>query len=193
MSLEHTVKLMAPQFVKHYVKTNKHDAADAEAIYEAVTRPNMRFVPVKSPEQQAVLAQHRIRQGFIKQRTAQVNQIRGLLGAFGIIIPQGITQILHKLPDIQEDADNRLPALFRQQLSLLQDYLDHLFKITATLDKQIEQCHQQNALCQCIGKIPSIGLIIASALVATIGNANNFENGRQLAALLVLGKPVIRA
>ncbi|MFM5540515.1 IS110 family transposase [Aeromonas veronii] len=186
MSLGHTVKLMAPQFVKPYVKTNKHDAADAEAICEAVTRPNMRFVPVKSPEQQAVLALHRIRQGFIKQRTAQANQIRGLLGEFGIIIPQGITQILRKLPDILEDADNRLPALFRQQLSLLQDYLDHLFKITAILDKQIEQCHQQNALCQCIGKIPGIGPITASALVATIGNANNFENGRQLAAWLGL-------
>lgn len=147
MSLGHTVKLMAPQFVKPYVKTNKHDAADAGAICEAVTRPNMRFVPIKASEQQAVLALHRIRQGFIKQRTAEANQIRGLLGEFGIIIPQGITQILRKLPDILEDADNRLPALLRQQLSLLQDYLDHLFKITATLDKQIEQCHQHfNAL-----------------------------------------------
>jgi transposase len=87
ISMGHNVKLMAPQFVKPYVKTNKHDAADAEAICEAVTRPNMRFVPVKTAEQQAVLALHRSRQSFIKQRTAQANQIRGLLAEFGIVVP----------------------------------------------------------------------------------------------------------
>lgn len=84
----HTVRLMAPQFVKPYVKTNKNDAADAEAICEAVARPNMRFVPIKNVEQQAVLALHRVRQGFVKARTAQANQIRGLLGEFGLIVPQ---------------------------------------------------------------------------------------------------------
>ena len=83
---------MAPQFVKPYVKSNKNDAADAEAICEAVARPNMRFVPVKSVEQQAVLALHRARQGFVKARTAQANQIRGLLGEFGLVMPQGICQ-----------------------------------------------------------------------------------------------------
>ena len=186
ISLGHTVKLMAPQFVKPYVKTNKHDAADAEAICEAVTRPNMRFVPIKTPEQQAVLALHRIRQGFIKQRTAQANQIRGLLSEFGIIVPQGIHHLRQCLPGVLEDADNRLPSLFREQLSLLQNHMEYLFDIVATFDKQIEQCHQQNELCQRIGKIPGIGPITASALVATIGNANNFENGRQLAAWLGL-------
>lgn len=186
ISLGHTVKLMAPQFVKPYVKTNKHDAADAEAICEVVTRPNMRFVPIKTPEQQAVLALHRIRQGFIKQRTAQANQIRGLLSEFGIIVPQGIHHLRQCLPGVLEDADNRLPSLFREQLSLLQNHMEYLFDIVATFDKQIEQCHQQNELCQRIGKIPGIGPITASALVATIGNANNFENGRQLAAWLGL-------
>ena len=92
-SFGHTVKLMAPQFVKPYVKTNKNDAADAEAICEAVARPNMRFVPIKNIEQQSVLALHRVRQGFVKARTAQANQIRGLLGEFGLIIPQGIGYI----------------------------------------------------------------------------------------------------
>jgi transposase len=87
----HDVRLMAPQFVKPYVKTNKNDAADAEAICEAVGRPNMRFVPVKNVEQQAVLALHRVRQGFVKARTAQANQIRGLLAEFGLVIPQGIS------------------------------------------------------------------------------------------------------
>jgi len=180
MSMGHNVKLMAPQFVNPYVKTNKHDAADAEAICEAVTRPNMRFVPVKTPEQQAVLALHRSRQSFIKQRTAQANQIRGLLAEFGIIVPRGIQQ-LH-LPEILEDADNSLPSLFRVQLSLLQHHMVYLFDVIATLDKQIEQCYRQNALCQRISKIPGIGPITATALIATIGNASNFENGRQLAA-----------
>ena len=109
----HTVKLMAPQFVKPYVKTNKNDAADAEAICEAVTRPNMRFVPIKNIEQQAVLALHCVRQGFVKARTAQANQIRGLLGEFGLIIPQGISHIANRVPELIEDASNELPGSFR--------------------------------------------------------------------------------
>ena len=182
MSMGHNVKLMAPQFVKPYVKTNKHDAADA--ICEAVTRPNMRFVPVKPPEQQAVLALHRSRQSFIKQRTAQANQIRGLLAEFGIVVPRGIQQLQLQLqlPEILEDADNSLPSLFRVQLSLLPHPMTYLFDVIATLDKQIEQCYRQNALCQRISKIPGIGPITATALIATIGNASNFENSRQLAA-----------
>ena len=92
-SLGHTVKLMAPQFVKPYVKSNKNDAADAEAICEAVSRPSMRFVPVKNVEQQAVLSLHRVRQGYVKARTAQANQIRGLLSEFGIVVPQGINNL----------------------------------------------------------------------------------------------------
>ena len=109
-ALGHTVKLMAPQFVKPYVKTNKNDAADAEAICEAVRRPNMRFVPVKTAEQQAVLSLHRARQAFVKARTAQANQIRGLLSEFGITIPQGIGHITPRLPEILEDAENELPG-----------------------------------------------------------------------------------
>jgi transposase len=99
---------MAPQFVKPYVKTNKNDAADAEAICEAVGRPNMRFVPIKNIEQQSVLALHRVRQGFVKARTAQANQIRGLLGEFGLTIPQGIGHIANRVPELIEDASNEL-------------------------------------------------------------------------------------
>src|SRR5579864_6046930 len=98
--LGHTVKLMAPQFVKPYVKTNKNDAADAEAICEAVGRENMRFVPIKNSEQQALLALHRARQGFVGARTAQVNQIRGLLAEFGIVIPAGIRRVTENMPEI---------------------------------------------------------------------------------------------
>jgi transposase len=97
---------MAPQFVKPYVKTNKNDAADAEAICEAVARPNMRFVPIKNIEQQSVLSLHRVRQGFVKARTAQANQIRGLLSEFGLIIPQGIGPIANRVPELIEDASN---------------------------------------------------------------------------------------
>ncbi len=119
ISMGHNIKLMAPQFVKPYVKTNKHDAADAEAICETVTRPNMRFVPVKTPEQQAVLVLHRSRQSFIKQRTAQANQIRGLLAEFGIVVPRGIQQLQIQLPEILEDADNALPSLFRVPMCVI--------------------------------------------------------------------------
>ena len=104
----HTVKLIAPQFVKPYVKTNKNDAADAEAICEAVGRPNMRFVTKKTVEQQASLSIHRARQGFVKARTAQGNQIRGLLSEFGIIIPIGIRAIFKRAPEILEDAENKV-------------------------------------------------------------------------------------
>src|SRR5512140_392621 len=99
----HTVKLMSPQFVKPYVKTNKNDMADAEAICEAVSRPNMRYVPMKTVEQQAILSVHRARAGFVKTRTAQANQIRGLLSEFGIVIPQGIVSIAKHIPEILED------------------------------------------------------------------------------------------
>lgn len=107
--LGHEVKLMAPQFVKPYVKTNKNDATDAEAICEAVTRPNMRFVPIKNVDQQTVLALHRARQGFVKARTAQSDQIRGLLAEFGIVVPQGLANVSAKVPDLIEDATIELP------------------------------------------------------------------------------------
>ena len=100
----HTVRLMASQFVKPYVKTNKNDVADAEAICEAVGRHSMRFVPIKSVEQQAILSVHRVRQGFVKARTAQASQIRGLLGEFGLVIPQGIHNVAKRVPELLEDA-----------------------------------------------------------------------------------------
>lgn len=125
-ALGRTVKLMAPQFVKPYVKSNKHDAADAEAICEAVSRPAMRFVPTKTGEQQAVVALHRARQGFVKARTAQANQIRGLLAEYGIIIPQGIGSIARRLPEILEDGENELPGRFRELLQRLGEYLKAL-------------------------------------------------------------------
>lgn len=182
----HTVRLMAPQFVKPYVKTNKNDAADAEAICEAVGRPNMRFVPVKNVEQQAVLALHRVRQGFVKARTAQANQIRGLLGEFGIIIPQGIGYIASRVPDLIEDASNELPGTFRLLVQRLLDHLKELDRQVDELEAQIQAWHRSNELSCKLAQIPGIGPITASALVASIGDAKNFDNGRQVAAWLGL-------
>jgi transposase len=184
--LEHTVKLMAPQFVKPYVKTNKNDAADAEAICEAVSRSTMRFVPLKTGEQQAVLSLHRAREGFVKARTAQANQIRGLLAEYGIIIPVGIDNIAKRLPEILEDGDNDLPGVFRQLLQRLGDHLKELDRQADELNAQIHLWHRENAASRKLAEIPGVGPLTASALVATIGDAKNFENGRQLAAWLGL-------
>jgi len=185
-ALGHTVKLMAPQFVKPYVKTNKNDMADAEAICEAVARPNMRFVPLKNAEQQAVMSQHRARQGFIKARTAQGNQIRGLLSEYGIIIPQGIASISRRIPGILEDAENGLPGAMRSLIERLGEHLKELDKQVTALDKEIKQWHASNECSQRLAEIPGIGPLTASALVSSIGDARNFTGGRQLAAWLGL-------
>ena len=182
----HTVKLMAPQFVKPYVKTNKHDAADAEAICEAVRRPNMRFVPVKNVEQQAVLALHRVRQGWVKARTAQANQIRGLLSEFGLIVPQGIGQITSRVPAILDEAKDELPGTFHELVLRLLEHFKDLDRQVKEMEHQIQSWHRANELSRKLEKIPGIGPITASALVASVGDAKNFANGRQLAAWLGL-------
>jgi transposase len=185
-ALGHTVKLMAPQFVKPYVKTNKHDAADAEAICEAVCRPNMRFVPIKNVEQQAVLALHRVRQGWIKARTAQANQIRGLLSEFGLIVPQGIGHITGRVPTLLDEAKDELPSAFQELVLRLLEHFKALDRQVNEMEQQIQHWHRANALSRRLEKIPGIGPITASALVASIGDAKNFANGRQLAAWLGL-------
>jgi transposase len=195
----HTVKLMAPQFVKPYVKANKTDAADAEAICEAVTRPTMRFVPIKNAEQQAILSLHRARQGFVRARTAQANQLRGLLAEYGITLPQGISHVANRLPEIIEDADNELPGLFRGLLQRLVAHLRELNHQVHELEEQIEVWHRANEASQRLAKIPGIGPLTASALSASIGDAKSFKNGRELAAWLGLvprqhssgGKPLL--
>lgn len=182
MELGHTVKLMAPQFVKPYVKRNKNDARDAEAICEAVARPNMRFVPIKNPEQQALLGLHRARQGFVVGRTAQANQIRGLLGEFGIVIAKGIHSITKQLPQILEDAENGLPGASRELFGRLFKHFRELDCQVKELEAQIHAWHRQNPQSRRLEAVPGIGPLTASALVASIGNAKAFKNGRQLAA-----------
>jgi transposase len=182
----HTVKLMSPQFVKPYVKTNKNDVADAEAICEAVARPNMRFVPIKSVEQQAVLSLHRVRQGFVKTRTAQANQIRGLLSEFGLTLPQGIWHLSKRIPALLEDACNELPGVFRLLVQRLLDHLSELDREVSELEQQSQQWHRSNDASRKLAKIPGIGPLTASALVASVGDANSFRNGRQVASWLGL-------
>jgi transposase len=185
-SYGHTVKLMAPQFVKPYVKTNKNDMADAEAICEAVRRPNMRFVAMKSVEQQAILSVHRARQGFVKARTAQANQIRGLLSEFGIIIPQGISSIAKRIPEILEDGENELPGTMRNLIERLAANLKEMDRQAKELEAQIQQWHRQNEASRKLAEIPGLGPITASAIVATVGDAREFKNARQLAAWMGL-------
>ena len=186
MALGHTVKLMSPQFVKPYVKTNKSDARDAEAICEAVTRPTMRFVPVKDIEQQTVLALHRARQGFVVERTAQSNQMRGLLYELGIVIPKGIAYIEMQLPQILEDAENGLPDISRSLFARLFEHFRQLGRQVKELESQIKAWHKQSEASERIEAIPGIGALTASALVASIGDARTFKSGRQLAAWLGL-------
>jgi transposase len=176
--------LIPPQYVKPFVKRNKNDAADAEAICEAVTRPNMPSVPIKSVEQQAILSLHRARQGFVKARTAQANQIRGLLAEYGFIIPQGIGHIAKRVPDILEDGENELPGSFRLLIQRLVDHLKELDRQVGELELEIQRWHKNSPLSQKLAKIPGIGPITATAMIATVGDARQFENGRQLAAWL---------
>jgi transposase len=185
-AMGHDVRLMAPQFVKPYVKSNKNDAADAEAICEAVARPNMRFVPVKNVEQQAVLALHRVRQGFVIARTAQANQIRGLLAEFGIVFAQGLANVRSCAREFIEDANNELPGGFRLLIERLLGHLDQLDRQVNEIEAQIKTSHRMNEISRKLEKIPGIGPITASALVATVGNARSFTSGRQFAAWMGL-------
>ena len=195
----HTVHMMAPQFVKPYVKSNKSDAADAEAICEAVQRPTMRFVPAKSVPQQDLQSLHRIRSQAVARRTAQANQIRGLLMEYGLVIPQGIVYIRKSIPAMLEDGENELTAMFRELLSDLYDEMVHLDERIKTLENKLKALCSQNEDCQRLLTIPGVGLLSATALVATIGDINAFKNGRELAAWLGLvprqhstgGKPTL--
>ncbi|WP_157671038.1 IS110 family transposase [Chitinibacter sp. GC72] len=198
-SFGHTVKLMASQFVKPYVKGSKTDMADAEAICEAVTRPNMRFVAIKLPEQQAMLAVHRARASFVKARTAQANQMRGLLAEFGIVMPLGLSTLRRRIPEVLEDAENGLPAMMRDLIQRLLNHLNELDQQVLEYDKVIMQWHRLNESSLRIAALPGVGPITATAIIASVADAKSFEDGRQLAAWLGLvprqhssgGKPVL--
>jgi transposase len=184
--LGHTVKLIPPQFVKPYVKSQKNDANDAEAICEAVGRPTMRFVAVKSAAQQDVQALHRIRSELVRQRTAKANQIRGLLNEYGIVVPVGIGTLRRAIPEVQEDAENGLSGLFRRVLGGLRQDLETFDVRVAELDAEIAHVASSDETAQRLQSIPGVGPMTATALVAAVGDARQFARGRDLAASLGL-------
>ena len=182
----HTVRIMAPRFVAPYRKGGKNDGNDAEAICEAVARPNMRFVPIKSAEQQAMLSLHRVRSALIKDRTAMVNQLRGVLSEFGIVMPKGRYPAQAVLNDILHDEANEIPALARR---LLRDVYSRLLMLNEQLlsyDRELEQLARQCPHASRLMQMPGIGPITATALVASVTDPSLFKNGRQFAAWLGL-------
>lgn len=182
----HTVKLMGPQFVKPYVKTNKTDAADAEAICEAVTRPTMRFVAIKQPDQQDLQSLHRYRQRVVEQRTALANQIRGFLTEYGIVFAQGIGVLRKKLPEILGDESAELNPLSRELFNQLYEDFIVLDEKVKKLNKRIEGLCRENEDAQRLTKIGGVGALTATAMVSAIGDVSQFKNGRHLAAWLGL-------
>jgi len=185
-SMGHEVRLMSPQFVKPYVKSNKNDTVDAEAICEAVDRPNMRFVPIKGIEQQDIQSLHRARSLSVAHRTAQVNQIRGLLMEYGIVVAQSVAALRRALPEILEDADNGLSLMFRELLSGLQDEFHKLDERIVAYDLQIKQLSTQSDACRRLMTIPGVGPMVATAMVSAVADANVFKNGREMSAWLGL-------
>ncbi len=178
----HTVRLMAPKFVAPYRKSGKNDGNDAEAICEAVSRPNMRFVPVKSREQQATLSVHRVRQGFIEERTATINRIRGLLAEFGHVLPQRSIEVHRGVPQLLET----LPDMAARAVADLLAHLRLLDERVLKYERQIGALARHSELAQRAQACQGIGPIGASAIVATVGEAHEFRNGRQFAAWLGL-------
>ncbi|WP_299085938.1 IS110 family transposase [uncultured Ruegeria sp.] len=184
--LGHEVRLISPQFVTSYVKSNKNDRNDAEAICEAIGRPSMRFVPVKSAEQLEIQAVHRIRQRLVSDRTRLVNQIRGLLAEHGIIVARDISRIRRTLSQIADGVDHMLGAMLVELVCDVHEELNELDQRIAAYTKRIRDLFRSNEMCQRIGRIEGIGPITATALVAAVGNRTCFKNGRQFAAWLGL-------
>jgi transposase len=185
-ALGHKVRLIPPQYVKPFVKRNKNDAADAEAICEALARPTMRFAAVKSAEQQSVLTLHRARELLVRQRTMLINALRGHCGEFGIVVAQGASKVTALIEMIEYPEDERFPALARAALGPLVEQLRMAQIQILDLEKKLMAWHRTNEASRRLEAIPGVGVITATALVATIGDASQFHSGRQLAAWLGL-------
>lgn len=180
------VRLIPPQFVKPYVKSHKNDANDAEAICEAMSRPNMRFVSIKRVEQQDIQAVHRIRSELLTQRTAKANQIRGLVAEYGLVAPKQLTALRSAIPCWLEDAENGLTVRFRALLhDLWQDLLGLDCRVQG-LDAEIEALAKADPVAQRLQQLRGVGPLIATALVASVGDGQQFGRGRQMAAALGL-------
>ena len=182
----YTVKLIAPQFVKPYVKCNKNDANDAEAICEAMSRPNMRFVAIKSVAQQDIQATHRIRSDLMTQRTAKANQIRGLVAEYGLVAPLTMRALRAAIPCWLEDAGNGLTDYFRSLLAGLWTDLVALDDRVFDLDRQIKKLANSNEVTRRLQQLRGVGPMVATAMIATVGHAEQYRKGRQMAAAIGL-------
>jgi transposase len=181
-ALGHTVKLMPPAYVKPFVKRQKNDAADAEAICEAVQRPSMRFVPIKAPEQQAGLVLHRTRHLFVRQLTAVSNSIRAHMAEFGIVAPVGRQGVDALVAIINDAKDGRIPGLVRTCLTALSIQLDALKQQIRILDRRLMGWHRTNEACRRLDAIPGVGPALATALVASVADPKVFRSGRDFSA-----------
>ena len=186
IELGHEVKLMPPRYVKPYVKRNKNDMADAEAICEAVTRPTMRFVEVKTPEQQSVLMLHRTRHLFVRQRTTLINALRAHLAEFGIVAGVGRNGLERLLQVIEDDNDDRVPPTARDSLLALRDQLEMVKHQILGADRRILAWHRGSEVSRRLDDIPGIGPLIATALVASVPDPHIFKSGRDLSAWIGL-------
>jgi transposase len=185
-ALGHAVRLMPPAYVKPYLKRQKNDAADAEAICEAVRRPNMRFVPTKAPDQQACLMLHRTRHLFIRQQTALINSIRAHLTEFGIVAPVGRNGV-EALLDVVTDADDgRVPEIARQCLAALGNQLHSLKAQILEFDRRINTWHRSSETSRRLDDLPGVGPALATALVASVPDPKAFRSGRDFSAWIGL-------
>ena len=183
IALGHEVKLMPPAYVKAYVKRNKNDAADAEAICEAVSRPSMRFVPVKDADQQSVLMMHRVRNLLIKQRTMLVNALRAHLAEFGIVAPQGLRHVEQLKGAIDEDR-LAVPDIARSMLRLVVAQLNDTQEKVKEIEARLAQWHRDSPVSKLLASVPGVGIMGASAIAATVSDPNLFRSGREFAAWL---------
>jgi transposase len=184
--LGHDPRIMAAEFVEPYRRGGKNDANDAAAICEAVSRPQMHFVALKSVEQQAVVAVHRLRQGLVEERTALANRLRGLLTEYGVVVGVGLDRLRRALPEILEDGDNGIPGIAREVFADVGQQLRELDARIAAYDRRIAALARASAPVQRLMKIEGVGPVTATALVAAVGDAKVFRSGRQFAAWLGL-------
>lgn len=182
----HTVKLINPAYVRPYVKTNKNDAADAEALCEAASRPTMRFVQPKSLEQQDIQLLHRVRERLVSQRTSLSNQVRGLLAEYGIVIPQGLRNVRNQLPSILEEVENGLSAMAREAFAQLYEEFVALDEHIKILTKRVKLVSESNERCTQLMSVPGIGPMVATAVFTAMGSPSHYRNGREFAAFLGL-------
>lgn len=184
--LGHEPRLINPKYVKRFLRGNKNDYHDAAALCEAVVHPETRVVAVKTPAQQDLQAVHRLRSGAMKERSALVNRARGLLAEYGIVMPKGVGAFRSRVPQLLEDADNGLSGLFRELLAQLYEQVRGLDELLGDYDRRLAQLARSDEACQRLDELPGFGAVVATAMVAGVGDARAYHNGRHLSASLGL-------